>query len=258
MISLSIDFKYFYFRKADLNLTLGTSLQIVPSGNLPLAARKKGGKLVIVNLQPTKHDNKATLKIHAYVDEVMSQLCKFLGIEIPEFNRPSAVLESVHSDKEKKLNVFIKDPQNFTIPVVDDDKITTGVKREEEDTKWNMKKSADVKNNLIVKSEVSDDSKDVFSERTINKHSGELTSQHKQNVTSMLNQRSETNPTVSKICTNGTQNIAEEKFDVVLTESLHGSNDNLESSPEFSQKRKQLSVINPDEIQNSLKIAKVI
>lgn len=42
-------------RNADLSVTLGTSLQIRPSGNLPLATKRRGGRLVIVNLQPTKH-----------------------------------------------------------------------------------------------------------------------------------------------------------------------------------------------------------
>ncbi|KAM9104245.1 NAD-dependent protein deacylase sirtuin-6 isoform 2-T2 [Megaptera novaeangliae] len=73
---------------ADLSITLGTSLQIRPSGNLPLATKRRGGRLVIVNLQPTKHDRHADLRIHGYVDEVMTRLMKHLGLEIPAWDGP--------------------------------------------------------------------------------------------------------------------------------------------------------------------------
>lgn len=79
-------------RTADLSVTLGTSLQIRPSGNLPLATKRRGGRLVIVNLQPTKHDRHADLCIHGYVDEVMCKLMKHLGLEIPTWDGP-CVLE---------------------------------------------------------------------------------------------------------------------------------------------------------------------
>ncbi|XP_031545547.1 NAD-dependent protein deacylase sirtuin-6 isoform X3 [Vicugna pacos] len=75
-------------RNADLSVTLGTSLQIRPSGNLPLATKRRGGRLVIVNLQPTKHDRHADLRIHGYVDEVMIRLMKHLGLEIPAWDGP--------------------------------------------------------------------------------------------------------------------------------------------------------------------------
>ncbi|XP_037680123.1 NAD-dependent protein deacetylase sirtuin-6 isoform X3 [Choloepus didactylus] len=75
-------------RNADLSVTLGTSLQIRPSGNLPLATKRRGGRLVIVNLQPTKHDRHADLRIHGNVDEVMSLLMKHLGLEIPSWEGP--------------------------------------------------------------------------------------------------------------------------------------------------------------------------
>ncbi|XP_035301449.1 NAD-dependent protein deacetylase sirtuin-6 isoform X3 [Cricetulus griseus] len=75
-------------RTADLSVTLGTSLQIRPSGNLPLATKRRGGRLVIVNLQPTKHDRQADLRIHGYVDDVMSRLMKHLGLEIPTWDGP--------------------------------------------------------------------------------------------------------------------------------------------------------------------------
>lgn len=70
---------------ADLSICLGTTLQIIPSGNLPLYTKKYGGRLVICNLQPTKHDKKADLIINGNVDEIMVSVMKKLGLEIPEY-----------------------------------------------------------------------------------------------------------------------------------------------------------------------------
>jgi len=84
-------------RKADLSLCLGSSLQILPSGSLPLLTRKNKGSVVIVNLQPTKHDRSAALRIGAYVDQVMRGLCEGLGVSVPPYSGPSVSLRSIHS-----------------------------------------------------------------------------------------------------------------------------------------------------------------
>lgn len=69
-----------------MNITFGTTLQINPSGTLPLKNKKHGGKLVICNLQPTKYDKKADLVIATYVDTIMEKVIKRLGIELPEYS----------------------------------------------------------------------------------------------------------------------------------------------------------------------------
>ncbi|XP_073977319.1 sirtuin 6 isoform X2 [Rhodnius prolixus] len=72
---------------ADISICLGTTLQIVPSGNLPLYTKKnESGKMVICNLQPTKHDRRADLIINTYVDDVMVRLLEFLDLKLPAYN----------------------------------------------------------------------------------------------------------------------------------------------------------------------------
>lgn len=76
-----------YSRESDLSICLGTTLQIEPAGSLPLLSKKiNNGRLVIVNLQPTKFDNKADLVIHDYVDNVIMILCKFLNVKVGKYD----------------------------------------------------------------------------------------------------------------------------------------------------------------------------
>ncbi|CAI5502460.1 unnamed protein product, partial [Closterium sp. Naga37s-1] len=73
--------------KADLVLCLATSLQITPAANLPLRALRNGGRMVIVNLQKTPKDKKASLVIASRVDQVMAHLMASLRLTIPPFHR---------------------------------------------------------------------------------------------------------------------------------------------------------------------------
>ncbi|KAM8838584.1 NAD-dependent protein deacylase sirtuin-6 isoform 2-T2 [Synchiropus picturatus] len=90
-------------RQADLALTLGTSMQIKPSGDLPLLTKRKGGKIVVVNLQPTKHDKHAFLRIHGYVDEVMKQLMELLGLDIPVWEGPTVCESSCKAELDADI-----------------------------------------------------------------------------------------------------------------------------------------------------------
>ncbi|KAI1882957.1 hypothetical protein AGOR_G00240230 [Albula goreensis] len=110
-------------RRADLVVTLGTSLQIKPSANLPLVTKRKGGKLVIVNLQPTKHDKHADLRISGYVDEVMGLLMKMLGLEVPQWEGPT-VCETASPD--------VKPPLPLPLPAVKANENGLGVATEQE------------------------------------------------------------------------------------------------------------------------------
>ncbi len=83
--------------KADLALCLGTSLQIIPACDLPMRALRRhkhkpdGGAVVIVNLQPTPKDKRATHVVHAPVDEVMAAIVSALGLRVPAYVRTDAL-----------------------------------------------------------------------------------------------------------------------------------------------------------------------
>ncbi|XP_019447065.1 PREDICTED: NAD-dependent protein deacetylase SRT1 [Lupinus angustifolius] len=74
-------------KQADIVLCLGTSLQITPACNLPLKALRGGGKVVIVNLQKTPKDKKASLVIHGLADKVIAGVMDQLNLQIPPFVR---------------------------------------------------------------------------------------------------------------------------------------------------------------------------
>ena len=77
---------------SQLSVVIGSTLQIVPAGNMPTYTKKydgggKGaGKLVIINLQPTKHDKKADLVIRAFADTVMEKVFQGLSLAIPPYD----------------------------------------------------------------------------------------------------------------------------------------------------------------------------
>ena len=55
----------------DLFLVLGSSLVVYPAAGFPRLAKRNGARLVIVNREPTDHDDIADLVIHAGIGETM-------------------------------------------------------------------------------------------------------------------------------------------------------------------------------------------
>jgi NAD-dependent deacetylase len=58
----------------DLILVAGSSLEVVPVGDLPLAALGRGARLILVNQEPTHLDERADVLIHADVAEVLPRI----------------------------------------------------------------------------------------------------------------------------------------------------------------------------------------
>ncbi|XP_078431836.1 sirtuin 1 isoform X5 [Wolffia australiana] len=90
-------------KMADVILCLGTSLQITPACNLPLKCLRGGGKIVIVNLQPTPKDKKAALVIHGLVDEVISGVMKNLNLLIPPYVRIDRVQLGLYQSPKRSM-----------------------------------------------------------------------------------------------------------------------------------------------------------
>jgi mono-ADP-ribosyltransferase sirtuin 6 len=67
--------------KSDLSLVLGTSLRVKPASTYGLKPLERGGKLVIVNLQETPHDDKAFLIVRTEPDYFMKKIMEKLHIE---------------------------------------------------------------------------------------------------------------------------------------------------------------------------------
>jgi NAD-dependent deacetylase len=61
-------------RKADMLITVGTSLRVYPAAGIPGEARGHGGKVAIINNQPTELDHQADLIVRGASGEILSAL----------------------------------------------------------------------------------------------------------------------------------------------------------------------------------------
>jgi NAD-dependent deacetylase len=66
----------------DLMIVVGSSLEVMPTADLPFLARRRGAKLAIINLGKTEADHRADLVIRADVTQALPRLVEQAKIKI--------------------------------------------------------------------------------------------------------------------------------------------------------------------------------
>lgn len=67
-------------RASDVMLVLGSSLEVLPAAGLPMEAVRFGARLIIVTIGDTYLDDRADVRLHGDVAEVLPQIAAALGI----------------------------------------------------------------------------------------------------------------------------------------------------------------------------------
>eukprot|EP00026_Physarum_polycephalum_P008529 Phypoly_transcript_08617.p1 GENE.Phypoly_transcript_08617~~Phypoly_transcript_08617.p1 ORF type:complete len:445 (+),score=68.43 Phypoly_transcript_08617:188-1336(+) len=80
----------FHSRKADVSFILGTSMNVQPSVAFQILPKKRGGKVILVNLQKTPYDHLIDYRVYAKTDDFMRILMEEL--KAPEFDRTTDLL----------------------------------------------------------------------------------------------------------------------------------------------------------------------
>ena len=65
-------------RDADLLLAIGSSLVVEPAASIPRTTKRYGGRLVIINRDPTPQDDSADLVIRASIGETLAAVVKLV------------------------------------------------------------------------------------------------------------------------------------------------------------------------------------
>jgi hypothetical protein len=104
---------------ADLALALGTSLRVHPANGLPVRCTRSGGRLVIVNLQPTPKDRHASLRIRAKTDFVMKHVMESLKIPIPVYRRVEKLVFVTDTVDQDSVRVSVRSADGFPPTFVD-------------------------------------------------------------------------------------------------------------------------------------------
>ncbi len=68
--------------ECDLFIVIGSSLVVQPAASMPLVAKEKGTKIVIINRDPTSYDRLADHVIHGSAGKAMTELIQGVRAKI--------------------------------------------------------------------------------------------------------------------------------------------------------------------------------
>ncbi|MCS7140153.1 MAG: NAD-dependent protein deacetylase [Candidatus Nezhaarchaeota archaeon] len=69
---------YIESENCDLMIVIGTSLRVYPAAYLPIVAKRRGAKVIIINMEPTPLDEVADIVIHNKAGDVLTAIVKKL------------------------------------------------------------------------------------------------------------------------------------------------------------------------------------
>jgi len=69
-----VELSKFHSKQTDLMIVVGSSLSVYPAANFPKTAKKEGAKLVIINIDPTRLDDIADIKIKEKAGNFLSEV----------------------------------------------------------------------------------------------------------------------------------------------------------------------------------------
>uniref|UniRef100_A0A7S3YWE8 protein acetyllysine N-acetyltransferase n=4 Tax=Lotharella globosa TaxID=91324 RepID=A0A7S3YWE8_9EUKA len=105
---------YHHAQQADVHLVLGSSLTVSPACEMPEISKKKGGFLVICNLQLTPLTQMADLHIFGKTDKVMTKLMQLLSYTIPPWSLRRTLKIALHRSSSRSLDISAEgvDPES--------------------------------------------------------------------------------------------------------------------------------------------------
>ena len=71
-----VELAKYHSLQCDLMIVVGSSLSVFPAANFPKLAKENGAKLIIINIDPTRLDHIADLKIQEKAGEFLDRLMR--------------------------------------------------------------------------------------------------------------------------------------------------------------------------------------